>query len=193
MALIVEALDGRFLDGSVHSLHLPIRPRVLGLGQPVVDVVLRAAELEGVGAEELSAHYGFFDLGDGRGTSPWYRELDAVVGENGMDLVGYGRDEMGRKSGGHGGCLLMELDKGELRRAVDGDEEMELALFCPDFGDVDMEEADRVGLELPFGGLIALGISQLADAVSLQAAVQRGSRQMRDRRLQSVETIVERQ
>ena len=42
----------------------------------------------------------------------------------------------------------MQFDKGELRRTVDGDEEVELTLFCPDFGDVDMEEADRVGLEL---------------------------------------------
>lgn len=97
-------------------------------------------------AEELSSHLGLFDLGVGGGTGPWYRELDAVVGENRMDLVGHGRDEIAKKVGGHlGGCFLLELDKGKLRRAVDGYEEMELALFCPDFGNVDMEEADQVG------------------------------------------------
>ena len=38
----VEALDGRFLDGSVHSLDLPIRPGMLHLGQSMLDAVLPA-------------------------------------------------------------------------------------------------------------------------------------------------------
>lgn len=34
------------LDGSVHALHLPVCPRMLGLGESVVDSVLIAAAIE---------------------------------------------------------------------------------------------------------------------------------------------------
>jgi hypothetical protein len=37
MALVVEAFDGRFLDGAVHPLNLPVSPWVVGLGEPVLD------------------------------------------------------------------------------------------------------------------------------------------------------------
>ena len=43
------------------------------------------------------------------------------------------------------------LDKDELGGAVDRDEQVELALCRPNFGDVDMEVADRIGFELPLG------------------------------------------
>ena len=43
-----------------------------------------------------------------------------------------------------------------------------------------------------FAGL-SLDIRQLADAVALQTAMQRGSRQMRDARLQRIQAIIERQ
>ena len=47
-----------------------------------------------------------------------------------------------------GGCFLMQFDKGEFAGAVDGNEEMELALLSADLGDVDVEVAERVALEL---------------------------------------------
>ncbi len=97
--------------------------------------------------------------------------MDAVVGENRMALIGRRRDEMAEEVGGNlRGCFLIQLDEGEFRRVVDGDEEMELALFCPYFSDVDMEKADRIGLELLLRGLIAFDIGQSADAMTLQAA-----------------------
>jgi len=42
---------------------------------------------------------------------------------------------------------LVQLDKGELGRAVDSHEEVELALLGPDLGNVDMEEANWIALE----------------------------------------------
>lgn len=91
-----------------------------------------------------------------------------------MDLVGHCGDEMpeevGRGSAGH---LLVQLDEGELGRAVDGDQQGELALFGADFGDVDVEKADRVGFELPLDRNLALALRQLRDTMPLQAAVQR--------------------
>ena len=40
--------------------------------------------------------------------------------------------------GGAARHLLVELDKGELRRSVDGDEQVELALPSSNLGDVDI-------------------------------------------------------
>ena len=61
----------------------------------------------------------------------------------------------------------MQLDKGELGRAVDRDQQVELALLGPDLGDVDVEEADRVMLELGAPRLVALCVGQARDAVAL--------------------------
>jgi hypothetical protein len=44
--------------------------------------------------------------------------------------------------------LLVEFDEGELRGPVDRDDEMELALRGSHLGDVIMEIAGRIGLEL---------------------------------------------
>ena len=49
---------------------------------------------------------------------------------------------------------------------------MELAFLGPDLGDVDVEVADRIGLELLLRRLVAFDIGQAADAVALQTAVQ---------------------
>ena len=44
----------------------------------------------------------------------------------------------------------MQLDEGELRGSVDSNEYIEFAFLRPDFGNVDMEEADRVDLNFFF-------------------------------------------
>lgn len=49
-------------------------------------------------------------------------------------------------------CAFLKLCEGELRGPVDGDEEAQFALGALDLGDVDMEEADRIGLELRLRG-----------------------------------------
>ena len=46
VAVVVVALDGGVLEGSVHALDLTIGPRVNGLGQAVLDVVLAADPVE---------------------------------------------------------------------------------------------------------------------------------------------------
>jgi hypothetical protein len=53
-----------------------------------------------------------------------------------------------------------EFGKGKLRSAIDGDEEVESAFFGPDLGDVDVEEADRVGLEFFLGCFFAFDFGQ---------------------------------
>ena len=51
-------------------------------------------------------------------------------------------------------CFLFELGEGKLRGSIDRDEEIELALFGSNFGDVDVEGADRV-----VGEALRLGLS----------------------------------
>ena len=89
--------------------------------------------------------------------------------------------------------LLMQFDEGELRGPINRDDEMEPALRGSDLGDVDMEIADRVSLELTLGRSFAFDPRQQRDSMTLQATMQRRARQMRDRRLQGVKAIVERQ
>lgn len=60
----------------------------------------------------------------------------------------------------HAVGTLHELDERELARAVDADIEMKLAFGGSDFGDVDVEVADRIGLELLLGGLVAFDLGR---------------------------------
>ena len=91
-----------------------------------------------------------------------------------MDLVRNGGDQ-GHEEGGGGdaGRVLDELREGELAGPIDGHEEVELAFGGLHLGDVDVEEADRVGLELLLVRLVAFDVGQPRYAVALQATVQR--------------------
>ena len=44
------ALDGGFFQRAVHALDLAIRPGMVGLGQPVLDLVVGAGAIEGMAA-----------------------------------------------------------------------------------------------------------------------------------------------
>ena len=78
-------------------------------------------------------------------------------------------------------------------RRFDGDDEGELALRSSNLGDVDMEIADRIGLEYAFGGGLAFDLGQPGDPVALQTPVKRRAGQMREGGLQGIEAVVERQ
>jgi hypothetical protein len=53
------------------------------------------------------------------------------------------------------------------------------------FGNVDVEDADGVAFEFLLGRLVAFRIWQAPDPVTLQVAIQRRARQVRDRRLEA--------
>ena len=80
----------------------------------------------------------------------------------------------------------MQLGEDEFARAVDGDEEVELAFLGADLGDVDVEEADRVGLEGLLARLVAVDLGQPADPVPLQQAMKSRTCQVRFDGLQGV-------
>ena len=76
-----------------------------------------------------------------------------------MDLVRDGFDQAAPEVRGHAARhLLVHRDEGDLRRSVDGDEQVEFALRGSNFGDVDRKIADRIGLEFALGGGFAFDL-----------------------------------
>ena len=51
VAVVMVAFDGRVLDGPVHALDLPVGPRMVGLGEAMLNAVLPAGPVEGMAAE----------------------------------------------------------------------------------------------------------------------------------------------
>jgi hypothetical protein len=81
-----------------------------------------------------------------------------------MDLVGNDFDQRPQEVHGHAhGGFLVQFDEGELGGPVDGHEQIEPALLSADLGNVDVEVADRIGLELALGRLVALDLRQTGD------------------------------
>ena len=79
MAFVVIPFGGGFLDRAVHSVDLAVDPRVVGLGQAMLDPV-------GL-TDHVEAHWLETDGGPVAGL---LGELEAIVGENNADLVGLG-------------------------------------------------------------------------------------------------------
>jgi hypothetical protein len=100
-------------------------------------------------------------------------KLNAVIGEHGMDLVRNGRDQCLQEARRGGSPRLPDnLDEGEFARAINGDIEIELALGGLDLCDIDVDVADRVGLELLSVRLVTHRLWQPRNAMAPQAAVQ---------------------
>jgi hypothetical protein len=107
-----------------------------------------------------------------------------------VDPVRDGFDESSQELGSDmPASLLVQSGEGDLGDPVDGDEQIELPGFGPDLGDIDVEVADGVGLELPSRRSVAVDIRQASDAVTLEATMKRGPCQARDRRLKGIEAV----
>src|SRR4030088_1309815 len=119
---------------------------------------------------------------------------DYDVGEHGVDAIRNGPDECYEEGCGrlHIG-LFNEFDHSELRGPVDGHQEVELAFGRSHFRQIDREEADRIAVELLPPGFVAFHLRQPADAMAFQTTMKRRSGQVRDRGLQGVQAVVQRQ
>lgn len=158
MALVREAFDRCHPDGSVHPLDLTVRPRVVRLGQPVLDAVCFADHVE--------AH---LTRPGGVTVARLLGKLDAVVGPDRMDPVRHGFKQVFEELPCRSPVSLFdELGDRELTCAVDVDEQVKFAL-----GDIHVKEADRVALEALSLRLVPLNVRQAGYDVPLQAAVQR--------------------
>jgi hypothetical protein len=81
--LIVEGPNSGILDGTVHPLGLAVGPRVIGLGEFVDDAVVVAEAIEGEAAVPRRWT---------RAVARLVGEGCAVVGQDGVELVGEGGD-----------------------------------------------------------------------------------------------------
>ena len=164
MSIVMVALDSRFLDRPVHALDLAVCPWMLDLGQPMFDAIFPAAHIE---------HMRRAPCRRAVRVARWEGELDPIVGENCVDLVGDSRDQSFEEGRGRGPSRLPDqLHEGQLAGAIDGDVEVELAFSGLDLSDVDVEIADWISLELFLRRLAAFDLRQSADTVALKAAMQ---------------------
>jgi len=166
--VVMEAFDGRVLDRPVHPLDLPIRPRVVWLREAVLDTARPCPRTNGGHGLALADHVKAHGPGIDGVAGPWLLgELNTVIGENGVDLIGHRLEHVLQELPSRLPVRLVdELGQGKLACAVDVDEQKQLALSGLHLGDVDVKEADGVALELLQLRLVALQIRQPGNAVS---------------------------
>ena len=83
-----------------------------------------------MGPEDLAVGHRLFDQRGSRTGVAGCGEVSAVVGENRVDLVRHGRDQRPQEITRHAPCgFLMQLGKGEFRRAINGHEQIKPAFF----------------------------------------------------------------
>ena len=90
-------------------------------------------------------------------------------------------------------CFFDEFDYSELRCSIDGHEQVEFAFGGSHLSQIDVEEADWIGVELLLVKLVTFDLRQAADAMALQTTMKRRTSKRRDRGLQGVQAVVQRQ
>ncbi len=147
MGLVVVSPDGCLLERAVHSLDLTVSPRMIGLGQAMLDAVSQAGPVEGMAAPACSGAITILrQVG----------ELDTVVGQYSVDPERDGRHQFFEE--GPGCCtrgLLHQPGEGVFGGPVHRHEEIEFAFLGADLSDIDVEVANGVALEGLPGGLVA--------------------------------------
>jgi hypothetical protein len=194
MGLVMIGANCCFLDRAIHAFDLAVGPRVVGLGEAVIDIVASTREFESVSPEDLASGQGQLDVLRCRSGIARGGEVGAVVGKNDVDAVGDGLDQFIQelRSDAAGG-LLDQPGESELGSAVDRDEEVEFSLLGADLCQIDMEVTDGIGFELLAGRAGCIEMGQSADAVALEATVKGGAGELRDGGLESVEAVIKRQ
>jgi hypothetical protein len=164
MVVVMEAFDGGVFDCSVplpgngllanrerDAFDLTIGPWVLDLCQPMLDAVLFAAHAKHVR-----------DKGSGRPTGVAWREseLDAIVGQDGVDFIGNGFDQRDKESrSGDPVGLFLQPDEGEFACPINRDKEMEFSFSSLNLCDIDVKVSDWVAFERSSGNRFTGSIS----------------------------------
>lgn len=147
--LVVETFDGRLLDRPIHPLDLTVRPWVTWFGQAVLDIEIGTGQFKGMAAEQ-----DFF--GTHRLDIVWCPAVTGRIGEMRAVIRHYRVDPIRHRSRQHAQevarypprCLFMQFDKREFRCPVDRDEQVKAPSLGSNLGQIDMEVADRIALEL---------------------------------------------
>lgn len=171
--VIVVALDGRVLDRPVHALDVAVGSGMRWLGQSMLDVEISAGRFEGVAAERHALGSHRLDVGRRPPIACRLGEARAIIRQHDLGLVGNGFDQVAKEVACDApGRLPVQFDEGELGRPVNGHQEIEPAFRRLHFSDVDMEKAERIGLEFLLRDYLAINIGKPANAMTQQAAVQ---------------------
>ena len=83
MVLVMIAVDGSLLEGSVHALDLAIGPGMIELGKSVFDDMLMTHTIK--------------DVFEGRGIFFAVSKLDAVVSKDGVDVIRHSGNEIAQE------------------------------------------------------------------------------------------------
>ena len=190
---VVVGSHSGLLESAVHAFYLAVGPRVIGFGQAVIDVVAGTGDFKGMSAEDFAALPSQPDVRGGGSGIAGRSEVSAIVGQDGVDFVGNSFDQCLQEVGGvTSRRALNQAGKSELGSAIDGHEEQEFSLLGSNLREIDVEVADGIGLELFLRpGLMAIQLRQPADAMTLKAAMQSGTGELRDGGLQGVKTVVQ--
>lgn len=181
--IVVKGFDRGVFDRSVHALGLTIGPWMVGLGEPVLDIVLAADAVEAVATN--SGRWSVSIL--------WQvGEWDTVVGQDSVNPVrecGHDTPEESR-SGARVGSLV-KLYVGKLRDPIDGEKHVKLAIGKTQFTRVNVDVTDpRLG-EAPALHSLLFAPWQARDAVPLQAAMQSTTGELRDGLPKAAEHVIQ--
>ena len=80
MSLVVMLFHGGLFERTVHPFHLAVGPGMVGFGQPMVNTILMTDAIK--------------DMVKGLAITLPIGKLDAVIGEHGLDLVGYSSNQV---------------------------------------------------------------------------------------------------
>ena len=160
MIVVMIPFDRRFLDCAVHAFDLAIGPWVFDFRQSVINAVLGADTVKDVNAC-------MFVVGK-------VGELDSIVRQDDVDHIGHHFDQIAQKCRRrHFSSFRHQLNKGELRCAVNSNKQIQLALFRSDFSDINMKIANRVSFEFLLRWFVAFHVRQAGNAMTFQTTVQR--------------------
>ncbi len=142
------------------------------LGEAVLDIEVGAGQFEGMAAERQLLYPHLLDVLGRPAVAGRVGKVRTIVSEHRVDPVRHGCGQVPQEVAGNpAGGLLVQFDERELGRPVDRYQQVELALLGPHLGQIDVEVADRVLLELLSGRLVAIDLGQPADTVALEASV----------------------
>ena len=162
---VMEGFDRGLLDGAVHALGLPVCPRVIRFCQLVSNTVFIANA-----AKDVHTQKGMDGLVSVLGQ---VCKSHAVVGENGVNLVGEGFDHAAQEVRAiHLSHVIPKLDIGELGNPINSQEHVEFALSQAQLGNVNVHITDFGRRKLAPSGGFDIARRQPRDAMPEQAAVQ---------------------
>lgn len=183
---IMEGSNCRVFDCSIHPLCLAIGPRMIGLGEPVLDAMFGADTAEDVSAGR-AVHLAvaiFGQVGEGH----------AVVREHSVNGVRKGADNAAQELGAvHLPGIVAELDVGELRDAIYREEHIEFSATETEFADINVDVSDLGLRESALSDGHVHGLRQTGNAMAQQTAMQARPGKVRDTVAQTAQNIVERQ